>query len=208
MDIFTVWRRIWNCLSERDAGVHESLHARGSNRSDNFSCNGIKMIATENAYDIIKSFENLELKTYPCPAGELTIGYGHTKGVKRGQTITKEEADRLLHEDVQDFEDLLNKALDDYRIKVNQNQFDALIVFSFNLGVYTLVHGGKDAPKSHIGQVWQALLDKDYPRAADKLLLYINKGTPYENGLLRRRKAERELFLKPASDYVYGVEDW
>mgnify|MGYP003584836068 FL=1 len=89
------------------------------------------MRASEECINAIKGFEKLELKAYKCPAGVLTIGYGHTRGVKEGQVITKVQADVLLKGDVLNVE----KSLNSMSITFTQGQFDALVDFCFNLGM-------------------------------------------------------------------------
>lgn len=79
---------------------------------------------------LIKSFEGLYLKAYLCPAGVWTIGYGHTKGVQKGQTITALQADQFLGEDLKRFE----KTVSGQNLKLTQNQFDALVSFTYNVG--------------------------------------------------------------------------
>ena len=89
------------------------------------------MRASEECINAIKGFETLQLKAYKCPAGVLTIGYGHTRGVKEGQVITKVQADVLLKGDVLNVE----KSLNSMSITFTQGQFDALVDFCFNLGM-------------------------------------------------------------------------
>jgi lysozyme len=89
------------------------------------------MKASEICINAIKGFEKLKLKAYKCPAGVLTIGYGHTRGVKEGQVITKVQADVLLKGDVLNVENSLNKL----NLDLTQGQFDAIVDFCFNLGV-------------------------------------------------------------------------
>lgn len=88
------------------------------------------MKASPDAYELIKKHEGLRLQAYRCPAGVLTIGYGHTNGVSEGMSITKEEAERLLSQDIAVAEAAINK----YNLALNQNQFDALVSFVFNVG--------------------------------------------------------------------------
>ena len=92
------------------------------------------MMPSQNCIDLIKKFEGLFLKTYLCPAGVPTIGYGSTmwndgKKVELGQKITLEGAEILL------MWELKNKANALHRLNLNQNQFDALMSFIYNIGI-------------------------------------------------------------------------
>ena len=89
----------------------------------------------EKGIELIKQFEGCKLTAYLCPAKVLTIGYGHTKNVKKGQVITQLEADNLLKEDLTTFEKGITTLV---RSNINQNQFDALVSFAFNLGLGNL----------------------------------------------------------------------
>ncbi len=93
------------------------------------------MKASQKAIQIIKDSESLKLKAYICPAGKLTIGYGHTKNVTPGMVISALQAEQLLAEDVTSAEADLNKLL---KKQLTQNQFDALVDFVFNLGAEKL----------------------------------------------------------------------
>ena len=98
------------------------------------------MIVSQRGIDLIKRFEGLVTHAYLCPKGILTIGYGHTGAdVKQGDRITEEEAERILIKDVNKFASKITYSLDQDHIKVNQNQFDALCSFAFNLGYSSLV---------------------------------------------------------------------
>ena len=90
------------------------------------------MKASDVCIQAIKGFERLEIKAYKCPAGILTIGYGHTQGVKVGQVITEAQADVLLKGDVLNVENSLNKL----NLDLTQGQFDSLVDFCFNLGFH------------------------------------------------------------------------
>ena len=79
---------------------------------------------------LIKEFEGLRLKAYKCPGGVWTIGYGHTAGVKPGMVISEAQAEEYLMADLIASEKYLN----DLRLAINQNQFDALISFIYNVG--------------------------------------------------------------------------
>ena len=92
------------------------------------------MMSSQNCIDLIKKFEGLFLKSYLCPAGVPTIGYGSTmwndgKKVVIGQTITLEGAEILL------MWELKNKANALHRLNLNQNKFDALMSFVYNIGI-------------------------------------------------------------------------
>lgn len=82
----------------------------------------------------VKQFEGLRLKAYRCPAGILTIGYGHTRGVKAGQQITKAQADSLLNGDLLPAVQYVNTL----GVCKTQGQFDALVDFAYNLGTAAL----------------------------------------------------------------------
>ena len=79
---------------------------------------------------LIKEFEGLRLKAYKCPGGVWTIGYGHTDGVRPGMVISERQAEDFLKAELIAFEKYLN----DLRLAINQNQFDALISFIYNVG--------------------------------------------------------------------------
>ena len=139
------------------------------------------MTVSENGLQLIKSFEGLRLTAYRCPAGKWTIGYGHTKGVKKGMYISEEVATHFLIEDVQRVEPVINSYNDIYHW--TQNEFDALASFAFNCGTGNLKKLLKygQRTKSEI---------------ADAILLYNKANGRMLRGLVRRRKAERKLFVK------------
>lgn len=137
------------------------------------------MKATDNCVQLIKRFEGLYLKAYVCPAGVLTIGYGHTRGVKPGDEINELQAELYLMEDVEACEIQLNYLT----LPINQHQFDALCSFIFNLG---------------IGNFMQSTLLKKLKAgdktAADEILRWDKSGGKVLPGLTARRKAEYDLF--------------
>lgn len=89
------------------------------------------MRASNKAIAILTKYEGLQLHAYKCPAGRPTIGYGHTKGVKLGQVITKDKAVSLLREDIREVEEYLAKRYP----SISQNKFDALVCLIFNIGI-------------------------------------------------------------------------
>ena len=90
------------------------------------------MKISENGLKLIRSFEGCRLEAYKCPAGVWTIGWGHTGNVKAGQRITQAEADKMLTDDMGPYE----RNVDKYGTKYmwNQNEFDALVSFAYNVG--------------------------------------------------------------------------
>lgn len=139
------------------------------------------MTVSENGLQLIKSFEGLRLTAYRCPAGKWTIGYGHTKGVKKGMYISKEVATHFLIEDVQRVEPVINSYDGIYHW--TQNEFDALVSFAFNCGTGNLKKLLKYGQRTK-------------SQIADAILLYNKANGRVLRGLVRRRKAERELFVK------------
>ena len=92
------------------------------------------MKSSELLLNKIIDFEGCKLIAYKCPAGVWTIGVGHTKGVKQGQTITEAQAMSLLKGDLLPCENYVNNL----GVCKNQGQFDALVDFCFNLGTGAL----------------------------------------------------------------------
>ena len=132
--------------------------------------------------DLIKQFEGCRLTAYQCSAGVWTIGYGHTAGVHRGMKITQAQTEAYLKQDVAKFEKYVNNAsYVPFTDKLNQNQFDALVSFAFNLGQGNLM---KLCKGRTINQVPAAM--PQYCKANGKTL----------PGLQRRRKAEAALYNK------------
>ena len=131
---------------------------------------------------LIKKFEGCRVNAYLCPAKVWTIGYGHTKTVKPGQKITLEFANQLLQQDVAVFEQAVSKLV---KVPINQNQFDALVSFSFNVGVGALTQS----------TLLSLLNRKNYLGAAEQLLRWTKAGNVTLKGLVDRRKEEYELFL-------------
>jgi lysozyme len=134
--------------------------------------------------NLIKSFEGCVLHTYKDVVGVRTIGYGHTGAdVHDGQTITQAQADALLLADCKRFVDGVNSVV---KVPLNQNQFDALVSFCFNLGVGSL----------KTSTLLEKLNRKDYLGASNEFLRWNKAGGQVLAGLTRRRQAEKELFNK------------
>lgn len=150
---------------------------------------GIPMRASANAVNLIRSFEGLQLKLYDDIAGFLTIGYGHRVAPKDRQKfytgISAEEAFHILGDDVEVTSFGVERVLGG--VSVTQNQFDALVSFAFNCGVAALA----------ASKLLERVRAGDIAGAADQFLRWCHAGSKEVPGLLRRRQAERELFLKP-----------
>lgn len=128
--------------------------------------------------DFIKHFEGCELTAYYCPAGVLTIGAGSTRNVTEGMTITAQQADELLKQDVEYFEEKVSELV---TVPLTSNQFSAIVSFTFTVGENALADS----------TLLRLLNEEDYKGCADQFLRWDKvDGEPS-----RRRIAERELFL-------------
>jgi len=130
---------------------------------------------------LIKRFEGCRLKAYKCSAGVLTIGYGHTGGVTETDTITQDDANKLLQEDVAKFEAYVD---DNVIVELNQGQFDALVAWTFNLGPGNLRES----------TMLKKLNEADYTSVPNEMKRWNKAGGKTLDGLIRRRNAEALLF--------------
>ena len=131
---------------------------------------------------MIKEFEGLRLKAYQCPGGVWTIGYGHTAGVKPGMLISKAQAEEYLKADLIAFERYLNGL----GLALNQNQFDALVSFIYNVGTgnfsnSTLLRKVRANPQEN--------------SIMDEFLRWVYSKGRVLPGLQRRRLAEMKLYF-------------
>jgi GH24 family phage-related lysozyme (muramidase) len=124
---------------------------------------------------LIESFEGLRLTSYQDSVGVWTIGYGHTLGVKAGQTITQPQAQAFLQQDLGVAEAAINKL----GFNLTDNEFAALVSFTFNLGAGNL----------------KKLMNQGLAAVPDRILLFDHAGGKVLPGLTRRRQAERALYL-------------
>lgn len=144
------------------------------------------MKISEKGLALIKEFEGLYLEAYKCPAGVWTIGFGTTEPIngqpiQAGMKITKEMAETLLLNNLKTYEAGVNNAV---KVKLNQNQYDALVSFAYNCGVGAL-------QKSDL---LKYLNQGEYGKASDEFPRWNKANGKVLNGLVRRRKAEQELF--------------
>lgn len=151
------------------------------------------MNTSKNGIDLIKKFEGCRLTAYRCAAGVPTIGYGHTAGVKIGQSITQEQAEQYLRNDLKKFEQMVMKY--DSKYHWNQNQFDALVSFAYNIGsIDQLTDNGK----------------RDYKTISEKILEYnkitVNGKKVVSKGISERRAVEKDLFLSRVQEEPSNIQ--
>ncbi|EQA1622550.1 lysozyme [Enterobacter asburiae] len=140
------------------------------------------MNVSQTGLDLIKQYESLRTTAYRCPAGVLTIGYGHTAGVKESDKITQAQADEFLAQDA------AVAAADVTRlvtVTLSQNQFDALVSFTFNLGAGNLASS----------TLLKRLNEGNYDQAADQFGRWVFANNVLLQGLVKRRAAEKALFI-------------
>lgn len=183
-------------LSELEAAINKAapkLLSRDQEWFKTWSTAG-KLTDLAPAIQLIKEFEGCRLSAYPDPlsgAEPWTIGYGTTRystgvPVKRGDKINVIEADMLLRLEVDRIAERLRTI--PHWTALSDAQRSALVSFAYNLGPDFYGSSGFDT-------ISTALRDKDWAAVPAAMLLYRNPGTPVEAGLLRRRKAEGELWL-------------
>jgi len=130
---------------------------------------------------LIKRFEGCELKAYQDSVGVWTIGYGHTKEVKEGDEINQEHAEFMLTEEMPEYEGYINNMV---KVPLEQNQFDALCSWVYNLGPTNL----KDST------MLKVLNEKKYEEVPQQIKRWNKAGGVVLNGLIVRRQAEALLF--------------
>jgi lysozyme len=137
------------------------------------------------AINIIKHFEGCKLEAYQDSVKVWTIGYGHTKTAKEGMKITQEEAEKLLIDEITEYENAVLKFVDKI---CNDNQIASLISFSYNLGIEklrtsTLLKVIKENPANFI-------------QIREEFMRWIYAGGKILKGLQTRREAEADLYCK------------
>ena len=138
--------------------------------------------------ELIKRYEELRLKAYLCPAKIPSISYGVTRyengsKVKLGDEITKERAEELFRNTLEGFEKKVERLI---KVPVNENQFSALVSFSYNVGIGNL----------KTSTLLKKLNSRDYIGASNEFERWIYSNGKKLEGLRKRRKSEKELFLE------------
>ena len=142
----------------------------------------------EHGIEIVKSFEGLSLKPYLCPAKVWTVGYGSTTGSDGGpvdpdmEPVTEADADDLLGRDLETSERWVSRLV---KKPISENQFSALTSFTFNVGAGALQRS----------TLRMKLNREQFQNAADEFPKWRMAGGRILAGLVRRRAAERILFL-------------
>jgi lysozyme len=139
------------------------------------------MEISQEGISLIKKFEGCKLESYQCAAGVWTIGYGSTHGVSQGMVITHERAESLLMEDIEVYEEEVNKAV---QVDIDQCMFDSIVSWTFNLGGANL----------NSSTMLKVLNSKDFDNVPEQIKRWNKAGGKVNEGLIRRREAEALLF--------------
>ena len=142
---------------------------------------GILMKLGERGTEILKYFEGCKLTAYQDSVGVWTIGYGHTKGVYNGMTITQEETEQMLLTELEEYEGYIENMV---TVPLTQNQFDALVVWIYNLGPTNFKNS----------TLLKELNAGNYNAAGQEITRWNKAGGKVLAGLVKRREAEAELF--------------
>lgn len=131
--------------------------------------------------ELIRHFEGCRFDAYLCPAGVWTIGYGHTADVKEGDRVDQEAAEAFLIEDLEKFEQAVAQLVE---VPLTQQQFDALVSWTFNLGAGNLAES----------TLLRKLNNYQYAEVPEQMMRWVRAGGQVLDGLVRRRAAEAALF--------------
>ena len=141
------------------------------------------MKTSQNGINFIKRHEGLRLNAYLDAVGIWTIGYGSTGGVREGDMINEAQAETLLRVDLQTAEKEVNR----HRLPLSQNQFDALVSFTFNVGA------GAFRNSTLLKRIKENVNHPDIPNQFNR---WIYGGGKVLNGLVKRRKQEAEIYTR------------
>lgn len=141
----------------------------------------LSMQTNAQGVELIKKAEGFSSKPYICPAGKLTVGYGHTGNVNG--PVTKEQAEALLKKDLRIAEEAIKQSV---KVPLNPNQFSALVSFVYNVGVQNFKNS----------TLLRILNRGRYEEAALQFDRWVHANGTVLEGLKKRRAAEKQLFLK------------
>ena len=139
------------------------------------------MNISQEGISLIKKFEGCELEAYRCAAGVWTIGYGHTKDVKEGNSITKEEAESMLVHELQEYCSDVDIAV---KVDLKQNEFDSLVSWTYNLGPTNL----------NSSTMLRVLNEGKHDEVPAQMKRWNKASGQVKEGLVRRREAEALMF--------------
>lgn len=138
--------------------------------------------------ELIKHFEGFEEEAYQDVVGVWTIGYGHTGGVRAGQVLDLDDGERILREDLKKFERAVRRRV---LVELNQDQFDALVSWTFNLGEGNL----------KVSTLLRRLNNGEHDAVPSEMARWNKAGGEVYDGLVRRRRAEGKLWADGALDF-------
>ncbi|MEM4134315.1 MAG: lysozyme [Candidatus Micrarchaeia archaeon] len=146
---------------------------------------------TKKCLDLVKAFEGFSARPYLCPAGYWTIGYGHVLGKTWQDTwgsliFTKEQAEEMLLKTLKNIEFVINSLIE---VDIHDYMLDALISFSYNCGIYAF----------RASTLRRLINQGELYQASEQFTRWVYAGGKKLNGLVRRRQAEKELYLKGLS---------
>ena len=139
------------------------------------------MNISQEGISLIKKFEGCELEAYRCAAGVWTIGYGHTKDVKEGNSITKEQAESMLVHELQEYCSDVDIAV---KVDLKQNEFDSLVSWTYNLGPTNL----------NSSTMLRVLNEGKHDEVPAQMKRWNKASGQVKEGLVRRREAEALMF--------------
>lgn len=145
-----------------------------------------KMTMSEAGYKFLESLESFRAEAYKDEAGKWTIGYGRTENVKQGDKVDEKTALQDIRIHVSKIEDFLNEAI---KVPLEQNQFDALVSFVYNVGISAF----------HNSQLMQMLNHKCYDTVPYQMkrwkYITVKNGKQESMGLINRREREADLWM-------------
>ena len=139
------------------------------------------MKTSKEGISLLKKFEGCKLEAYLDAVDVPTIAYGRTKEVQMGDTCTQQQAEDWLEEELVEYEGYVEKAV---TVPLEQNQFDALVSWTYNLGPSNLTRSS----------MLRVLNASDYDNVPEQIMRWNKAGGRVLAGLVRRREAEAEMF--------------
>ena len=167
-------------LSKKDTLLNTGAEQR-QDTSERTVLGASNMQISEEGISLIKHFEGCGLEAYQDSIGIWTIGYGTIKGVKEGDQINQDEAEHLLQEEMPEYEGYINEMVN---VPLEQNQFDALCSWVFNLGPTNL----------QSSTLLKVLNEGKYDEVPDQIVRWNKAGGQVLKGLVKRRQAEADMF--------------